>query len=168
MTRRDQPPSVPDQPLSMPGPAPGPDRHPWQEHHDPWQEYRAAAQSLDAVRRAAAAADAEATRFASAARAELAELSAQLARQQVRLTAEAERLGVPTPQLTPTGAERAAAEAEMAGDPAAIPAALPHCRELLAAVDAELAAGDRAAGRWRLLRRWSTRWWPGRRRRRTG
>lgn len=127
MTRPDQPPAAPD-------PTPDPDR-------DPWEEYRAAAQSLGAVRREAAAVDADATRVASGARAALAEISAQLAGQQARLTAEAGRLGIRPPQLTPTGAERAAAEATLAGDPAAVPEALADCRALLAEADAELAGG---------------------------
>lgn len=112
----------------------------------PWEEYLAAAQALDAVRQEAADAAAAVTRAASTARAELAQLSARLAEQQSRLAAEAARRGLATPALAPTAAEQAEADATVAGDPAAVPAALHHCQRLIEAADAEL-AGRRG-------------WWP--------
>jgi hypothetical protein len=105
----------------------------------PWVEYLAAAQSLDAVRRDAATAAAAATHAASATRAELAQLSAQLELQRARLTGEAVRAGIAAPQLTPTPAEQAAADAAIAGDPAAVPEALRRCQQLLESANAQLA-----------------------------
>lgn len=112
-----------------------------------WQEYLAAAQSLDAVRREAAAADAAATRVASSARAELAQLTARLEQQRTQLTGAATRTGVPPPRLAPTSAEVVAA----AG---AGPAALERCRQLVEAADRELPGGGSRGGwpppRWLL------------------
>jgi uncharacterized membrane protein YgcG len=129
--------------MTQPGPEPDPDPTPTAS---PWEEYRAAAQSLDAVRREAVAAAAAATRAASSARAELAQVSARLAQQQVRLAREAARLGVATPPLTPSPAEQAAAAASVAGGPAAVPEALHHCQRLVEAVDTELAGSGAGGG----------------------
>jgi hypothetical protein len=132
----------------------------------PWEEYCAAARSLAALRRDAAAAAAARTRAASTARAELAQVSAQLARQRRRLVEAAARLGVATPRLTPSAAERTAAGAtvggataagataagaRVGGDPAAVPEALRRCQRLLEAVDSEVAGAGGAGGRV---------WWP--------
>jgi hypothetical protein len=116
----------------------------------PWDEYVAAAQSLDAVRRDAATAAAAATLAASATRAELAQVSTQLELQRARLTGEAMRAGLPTPPLTPSPAEQAAADAALGGDPAAVPEALRRCQQQLDAAEAALVApatGERG-------------WWP--------
>jgi hypothetical protein len=104
----------------------------------PWEEYLAAAQSLDALRRAAAVEAAATTRAASTTRAELGRLSAELARQRARLAGEAARLGLPPPRLDPEPATQAAADALVAGDPAAVPEALHHCQRLLAEADTQL------------------------------
>jgi hypothetical protein len=116
----------------------------------PWQEYFAAAQSLDAVRREAAAEAAALTRAASTARAELAAVSADLARQRAALA----QLGVAPQQLAPGPAEQGAATATVTGDLAAVvPEALRQCRQLVEAADAQLtgAPPDRSRRRW---------WWP--------
>lgn len=103
----------------------------------PWEEYLAAAQSLDAVRRDAAAAAAAATRTASAARAELAGLQARLELQRARLTGEAVRAGLAAPQLAPTPAEQAAADTAVAAG--GVPEALHRCQHLIETADAHLA-----------------------------
>lgn len=126
----------------------------------PWEEYLAAAQSLDAVRRDAAATAAEATYAVSAARAELDQLRSRLQVQRARLTGEAVRAGLAAPQLLPTPAEQAAATAVVGGDPAAVPAALHQCRELVAACDAQL-AGAAAPGPGVVPAAGERRsWWP--------
>lgn len=114
----------------------------------PWMEYLAAAQSLDAVRRDAAAAAAAATHAASTTRAELAQLSAQLELQRARLTGEAVRAGMAAPRLTPAPPEQASADALIAGDPAAVPEALRHCQQLLESVEASLAVAAAADRGW--------------------
>jgi hypothetical protein len=115
----------------------------------PWVEYLAAAQSLDAVRRDAATAAAAATHAASVTRAELAQLATQLELQRARLTGESARAGSAAPQLAPTPAERAAADAAIAGDPAAVPEALLRCQQLLESANAELAqAAPEERGWW--------------------
>jgi hypothetical protein len=114
----------------------------------PWEEYLAAAQSLDAVRRDAAAATAAATLAASTTRADLAQVTTQLELQRVRLTGEAVRAGLPAPPLTPSPAEQAAADAAIAGDPAAVPEALRRCQEFLGATDLELAGPAPAERGW--------------------
>lgn len=115
----------------------------------PWVEYLAAAQSLDAVRRDAATAAAAATHAASATRAELAQLSAQLELQRARLTGEAVRGGIAAPQLAPTPAEQATADASIAGDPAAVPEALRRGQQLLESANADLAgAAPEERGWW--------------------
>jgi hypothetical protein len=129
----------------------------------PWEEYCAAARSLAALRRDAAAAAAARTRAASTARAELAQVSAQLARQRRRLVEAAARLGVATPRLTPSAAERTAAGAtvggataagaRVGGDPAAVPEALRRCQRLLEAVDSEVAGAGAGGAGGRV-------WWP--------
>lgn len=105
----------------------------------PWEEYLAATQSLDAVRRDAAAAAAEATYVTSAARAELEQLRKRLEVQRARLTGEAVRAGLSAPQLLPTPPERAAADGLVGGDAAAAPALLRQCRALLDTGDVQLA-----------------------------
>lgn len=114
----------------------------------PWEEYVAAAQSLDAMRREAAAADTAAVAEARAARTALAAVSEQLGQQRARLTARAAGAGVAVPPLEPSAAERAAVAATAAGDPAA---AVRQSQRLIASADAEL-AGTR--GWWPLGRGW--------------
>jgi hypothetical protein len=118
----------------------------------PWEEYLAAAQSLDAVRRDAAAAAAAATLAASTTRAELAQLSTQLELQRARLTGEAVRAGLFAPPLSPSPAEQAVADAMLAGDPAPVADALHRSQQLLDAADAELAGAGPVEERGG--------WWP--------
>lgn len=118
-----------------------------------WQEYLAAAQRLDAVRRAQASAAAAATRQISSARAELREVQERLQQQQAALADAAAGYRVAPPQLSPLPADVTVA-AELARDPAAVPEALRHSRELVDATDARLARPSRARWwRWRPRRR---------------
>jgi hypothetical protein len=112
----------------------------------PWQEYLAAAQSLDAVLREAVASTAARPRVAAATQADLAQVRSRLEQQRARLVGEAVRAGLPAPPLVPTPAEQSAADAQVAGDPAAAATALGHCRQLLDAADAVLPAGPLPAG----------------------
>lgn len=112
----------------------------------PWEDYLAAARTLQAVRRERADASAAATHAASSARAELAQVRALLARQRARLYGEAagSASGV---RLRSSPPEQAEADSLVAGDPAAVRAALQQCRLLLAETDAALAAHPGTAGR---------------------
>src|SRR3569833_2476045 len=78
----------------------------------PWAEYLAAAQRLDAVRRAASAAAGEQQATVAAAQQELAGVRARLAPQRARLVRD---FGVPESELTPQPAEIAAASQAVAG-----------------------------------------------------
>ena len=126
----------------------------------PWQEYQAAAQSLDAVRREAAAAAAADAAAIAAARTELAALRERLGMQQARLFDAADRAGLPRPDLAPSPAEVAAVATALAAGPAAALDAVRHGRRQLDLADAELAgqavapaaaAGGRGAGLRNLL-----------------
>ncbi len=96
----------------------------------PWAEYLAAAQRLDAVRRAASAAAGEQAATVQAAHQELASVQARLAPQRARLVQD---LRVPEQELIPLPAEQAFAAQAVAGGPAAILGAL---RQAYAAADA--------------------------------
>ena len=99
----------------------------------PWADYLAAAQRLDAVRRAASAAAGEQQANAAAARQELAAVRARLAPQQARMVRD---LGVPEEELRPRPAELESASLAMAGGPAAVLASLQQARRTADAADA--------------------------------
>lgn len=122
--------------LNLPDPDPTPTA-------TPWQEYLAAAQSLDAVVREAAAEAAATTRSV---REELARLQAELDRQRAQLLASAAAAGLPAPPLLPGPAEQAAAEQRVSPDPATIAEALRHSERLIAVADAHLGVAPPATG----------------------
>jgi hypothetical protein len=101
----------------------------------PWDEYLAAAQRLDAVRRAASAAAGERQAALTAARQELSSVRARLAPQQARMVRD---FGVPEMDLTPRPAELEAAAHAVAGGPAAVLAALQQARRIADAADATM------------------------------
>lgn len=125
--------AVPAQPVP---PAPG-----------PWADYLAAAQRLDAVRRAASAAAGEQQQAAAAARQELSAVRARLVPQQARLIRD---FGVPEGDLTPRPTELEAAAQAVAGGPAAVLAALQQARRTADAADATIIgpAPSRALRPW--------------------
>lgn len=123
--------SIPAQPQP---PAPG-----------PWADYLAAAQRLDAVRRAASAASAEHQAAVSAARQELLSVRSRIAAQEARLTHE---LGVPVPEVRPQPADLEVAAQVAGSGPASALGALQQARRAADAGDAILA--DAAPdSRWR-------------------
>ncbi|ROP31527.1 hypothetical protein [Couchioplanes caeruleus] len=99
----------------------------------PWDDYLAAAQRLDAVRRAASAAAGEQAATAQAAQQELTAVRARLAPQRARLVQD---LGVPEARLIPQPAEQALAAQAVAGGPTAVLAALRQARATADAADA--------------------------------
>ncbi|GAA0545174.1 hypothetical protein GCM10010172_28520 [Paractinoplanes ferrugineus] len=101
----------------------------------PWAEYLAAAQQLDAVRRAASAAVGQQQAAAAAARQELDAVRARLAPQAARMVRD---FGVPEADLIPRPAELAAAAQAVAGGPAAVLAALQQARQTADAADATI------------------------------
>jgi hypothetical protein len=101
----------------------------------PWADYLAAAQRLDAVRRAASAAAGEQKAAVTAARQELSAVRARLAPQQARMIRD---FGVPESELTPRPAELESATLAVAGGPAAVLAALQHARHTADAADATI------------------------------
>ncbi|MFI7596761.1 hypothetical protein [Actinoplanes sp. NPDC049681] len=103
------------------------------DERGPWDDYLAAAQQLDAVRRAASAAAGEQAVTLQAAQQELASVRARLAPQRSRLVSD---LGVPEAQLIPQPAEQALATQAVAGGPAAVLAALRQARATADAADA--------------------------------
>ncbi|MCM4077397.1 hypothetical protein [Paractinoplanes hotanensis] len=111
----------------------------------PWADYLAAAQQLDAVRRAASAAATEHQAAVTAARQELSVVRPRLAAQEARLTRD---LAVPPPELTPTSADRDVAAQAVAGGPAAALAALQQARRTAEAGDA-LLTETAPARQWR-------------------
>ncbi len=116
-----------------------------------WAEYLAAAQELDGVRRAAAAAMAEQQAMLRTARDELGAVRRRLALQHGRFVDVGTRHGVRSPALAPT-------EPDLAGglggsEPAAVLAALHHALSTLDSADAELTAADRPGGYGRLADR---------------
>ena len=111
----------------------------------PWADYLAAAQRLDAVRRAASAATTEHAAAVQTAQQELAGVRARLAPQRARLIRD---FGVPEIDLTPQPADEALALPAVAGGPAAVLAALQQVRQTADAADAAmLGSAGRAA--WR-------------------
>lgn len=114
----------------------------------PWQEYLAAAQSLDAVLREAAAEAEAATRANQAVQAELAQLHSLLDAQRARLLAAAAAAGLPAPEVTPTPVEHAAAYTLVGGDPAAARDALRRAWQLAAQADAHLTGTGYATGEY--------------------
>jgi hypothetical protein len=115
---------IPVQPAEAAEPAPS-----------PWADYLAAAQRLDAVRRAASAAAGEQQAAAAAARQELAAVRARLAPQQARMVRD---FGVPEGELIPRPAELEAATLAVAGGPASVLAALQQARQTADAADATI------------------------------
>jgi hypothetical protein len=101
----------------------------------PWADYLAAAQRLDAVRRAASAAVGEQQAAVAAANQELAAVRARLAPQQARMMRD---FGVPETELTPHPAELESAALAVAGGPAAVLAALQQARRTADAADAAI------------------------------
>ncbi|BCJ53628.1 hypothetical protein Asp14428_51030 [Actinoplanes sp. NBRC 14428] len=112
------------------------------EQPGPWDDYLAAAQRLDAVRRAASAAAGEQVATVQAAQQELAAVRARLAPQRSRLVQD---LGVPEAQLLPQPAEQALAAQAVAGGPAAILAALRQARATADTADASMLHQTRVA-----------------------
>ena len=104
----------------------------------PWADYLAAAQRLDAVRRAASSPPASRRATVQAAQQELAAVRARLAPQRARLVQD---LGVPETDLAPQPAERALAAQAVAGGPAAVLAALRQARGTADAADAAMLGG---------------------------
>ncbi|HEY0000234.1 MAG TPA: hypothetical protein VGB74_07255 [Actinoplanes sp.] len=124
--------AIPTQPMP---PAPG-----------PWADYLAAAQRLDAMRRAASAAAGEQQTAVAAAGQELAVVREQLADQATRLTRD---LGVPPGELSPQPADRDVAAQAVAAGPAAALAALEQAHRTVNAADALIVAPAPVARRWR-------------------
>jgi hypothetical protein len=113
----------------------------------PWAHYLAAAQRLDAVRRAASAAAGEQAATLHAAQQELAAVRARLAPQRARLVQD---LGVPESDLVPQSADEALAAQAVVGGPEAVLAALRQARGTADAADASMLGGDpRMAAPWR-------------------
>ena len=112
---------------------------------EPWADYLAAAQRLDAVRRAATSAVSEHDGAVQAAGEELAAVRARLASQRSRLVRD---LGVPESSLIPTDAELQLAAQTVAGGPAAVLAALRQARSAADTADAAMLGPDRL-GPWR-------------------
>jgi hypothetical protein len=102
---------------------------------DAWAGYLAAAQRLDAVRRAASTVVSEQAQAVEAVQHELDGVRARLAPQHSRLLHDH---GVPPDVLTPRPAEVAAATQAMAGGPAAALAALRQARDTADAADAAM------------------------------
>jgi hypothetical protein len=111
----------------------------------PWADYLAAAQRLDAVRRAASVASSEQAATVHAAQQELAGVRARLAPQRARLVQD---LGVPEMNLAPQAADRALAGQAVANGPAAVLAALRQARGTADAADAAM-LGPGPQTQWR-------------------
>ncbi|GID94866.1 hypothetical protein ACFQFC_25385 [Amorphoplanes digitatis] len=114
------------------------------ESQGAWADYVAAAQRLDAVRRAASTAAGAQAATVSAARQELALVRARLAPQRARLVQD---LGVPEQALLPHPAERALAAQGVAAGPEAILATLRQARGTADAADAAMVPSN--ATPWR-------------------
>ncbi|MGW4943803.1 hypothetical protein ACWEOZ_19700 [Actinoplanes sp. NPDC004185] len=112
----------------------------------PWAAYVAAAQRLDAVRRAAASTAGEQAATLQAAQQELASVRARLAPQRARLVQD---LGVPVAALTAQPGERALAAQSVAAGPEAVLAALRQARGTADAADAAMLNGSGPAAPWR-------------------
>jgi len=111
-----------------------------------WDEYLAAAQRLDAVRRAASVASNEQAATVQAAQQELAGVRARLAPQRARLVQD---LGVPEMSLTPQAGERVLALQAVASGPAAVLAALRQARGTADAADAAMLGPGPRTTQWR-------------------
>jgi hypothetical protein len=111
----------------------------------PWADYLAAAQRLDAVRRAASAAAGEQQATVAAAQQELAAVRARLAPQHARLVRD---FGVPENELIPQPVEMASATHAVGGGAAAALAALRQARGTADAADAAI-IGPAPARPWR-------------------
>lgn len=111
----------------------------------PWASYVAAAQRLDAVRRAASSAAGEQAATLQAAQQELASVRARLAPQRARLVQD---LGVPVAALAVQPGERALAAQAVATGPESILAALRQARSTADAADAAM-VGPGPATPWR-------------------
>jgi hypothetical protein len=111
----------------------------------PWADYLAAAQRLDAVRRAASSAAVKLQEATEAAGQELAVVRAQLATQAARLTQD---FGVPEEDLRPQPADRDVATQAVAAGPAAALAALEQAHRSVHAADALIIAPE-PTRRWR-------------------
>ena len=101
----------------------------------PWADYLAAAQRLDAIRRAESAAAGEQQAAVAAARQELSAVRARLAPQQARLARD---FAVPEMELAPRPADVESASLAMAGGPTAVLASLQQARRTADAADATL------------------------------
>ena len=112
---------------------------------DPWADYLAAAQRLDAVRRAASSAAGEQAATVQAAQQELTSVRARLAPQRSRLVQD---LGVSEAALTPQPQDRAMAAQAVSGGPEAILMALRQARSTADAADAAM-LGPGPASPWR-------------------
>ncbi|MBM2617189.1 hypothetical protein JIG36_16675 [Actinoplanes sp. LDG1-06] len=111
----------------------------------PWADYLAAAQRLDAVRRAASAASAEHQGAVTAARQELSSVRSRLAAQETRLARD---LAVPVLELRPQSADLEVAAQAAGTGPASALAALQQARRSADAADALLTEAA-PARRWR-------------------
>ncbi|MEU8816016.1 hypothetical protein [Actinoplanes sp. NPDC048796] len=111
----------------------------------PWADYLAAAQRLDAVRRAASSSSGEHQAAATAASQELSAVRSQLAHQEARLGAE---FGVPVTELRPTRADLDVAAQAVAGGPGAALAALQQARRTAETAEA-LLTGPAPGRPWR-------------------
>jgi hypothetical protein len=123
--------TIPAQPLP---PAPG-----------PWADYLAAAQRLDALRRAANSAAGEAQAAATAAHQELASVRNQLATQAAAMTLD---LGVAESDLRPQPSDAEVAAHAVAGGPAAVLSALEQAHRTADTAQA-LLTGPAPTRRWR-------------------
>jgi hypothetical protein len=101
----------------------------------PWADYLAAAQRLDAIRRAASTAAGEQQAAVAAARQELSAVRARLAPQQARMARD---FGVPEGELRPLPAELESATLAVAGGPTAVLVALQQARRTADAADATI------------------------------
>jgi hypothetical protein len=110
-----------------------------------WSRYLAAAQRLDAVRRAATSAVSEQAATRQAAEQELASVRARLAPQRARLVQD---LGVPEADLLPQPGERAQAAQQVSGGAIAVLAALRQARATADAADSVM-VGPRPRAAWR-------------------
>ncbi|BFU41932.1 hypothetical protein [Krasilnikovia sp. MM14-A1004] len=106
-----------------------------EQNSDAWIDYLAAAQRLDAVRRAASTAAGEQAATVQAAQQELSGVRARLAPQHARLVQD---LGVPEIELAPQAADQVLAGQAVAGGPAGALAALRQARVTADAADAAL------------------------------
>ena len=131
--REQQPDVTGTVPMQAGPPAPG-----------PWADYLAAAQRLDAGRRAANAANNTATGEHEAARQELSAVREQLSRQAAKLA----QLGVPEMELRPQPADLDVATQAVLGGPAAVLTALQQARRTADAADAMI-IGPAPTRRWR-------------------